>query len=114
MRRLNLHREVSWFIELRMEEDEHGERYDHFFPDVPYWLSGGAWTDLDGYRYALDGVVTFRRLPFRLLSARLAADLRLTWEQIRGCSRDSLVSLGPRVRLTRHPKIESGLDEDVG
>ena len=43
MRRLDLHREVSWFIELRMEEDEHGQRYNHFFPDAPYWLCGGAW-----------------------------------------------------------------------
>ena|ERR1041385_7869007 len=43
MRRLDLHREVSWFIELRMDEDERGERYDTFFPDIPYTLSGGAW-----------------------------------------------------------------------
>ena len=106
MRRLDLHQEVSWFIELRMEEDEHGQRYDHFFPDAPYWLCGGAWIDLDGYRYGSDRVDAFQRLPFRLLTSRLAADLRSTWERIRGFTPDYLVSLGPRVKLNLHPKIE--------
>jgi len=106
MRRLDLHRQVSWFIELRMGEDEHGQRYDHFFPDVPYWLSGGAWIDLEGYRYGSEGIVTFQGVPFCLLGARLASDLRSTWERIRGFTPDYLVSLGPRVKLNLHPKIE--------
>jgi hypothetical protein len=111
MRRLDLHRQVSWFIELWMEVDEHGRRYDHFFPDIPYSLAGGAWIDVDGYRYGSESVATFQRLPFRLLSSRFPADLRSTWERIRGFTPDHLVSLGSRVKLNLHPKIESVPDD---
>ncbi|HYG33171.1 MAG TPA: hypothetical protein VEC99_00215 [Clostridia bacterium] len=106
MRRLVLHREVQWFIELRMLEDEHGQRYETFFPDIPYWLGGGAWLDLNGYRYGSDSVITFERLPFRLLVSQLAEGLRTTWQRIRGHTVDQLVSLGPRVKLNLHPRIE--------
>jgi hypothetical protein len=34
-RYLRLSREVDWFIELAMELDEQGERYEQFFPDIP-------------------------------------------------------------------------------
>jgi hypothetical protein len=111
MRRLDLHRQVRWFIELRLEEDEHGQRYDHFFPDIPYSLAGGAWIDLDGYLYASEAVATFQRLPFRLLTTRLPADLRSTWERIRSFTADDLVSLGPRVKLNLHPKVEIAPDD---
>jgi hypothetical protein len=89
-----------------MEEDEHGQRYDHFFPDVPYSLGGGAWIDVDGYRYASETVSAFKRLPFRLLTSRLPADLRSTWDGIRGFTPDYLISLGPRMKLNLDPKIE--------
>src|SRR5215831_9734872 len=56
MRRLALYREVQWWIELRMLENEQGQRYDTFFPDIPYWLGGGGWVDLKGYRYCSDPV----------------------------------------------------------
>jgi len=111
MRCLDLHRQVSWFIELWMEEDEHGQRYDHFFPDIPYSLAGGAWIDLEGYRYVSDGVATFQRVRFRLLTSRLAADLSSAWERIRGFTPDYLVSLGPRVKLNLHPKVEIAPDD---
>ena len=95
MRRLVLHREVSWFIDLRTDEDERGERYETFFPDIPYTLTGGAWIDREGRRYANVSVVAFSRLPFTLLSSRLAADLRETWQRIREFSIDYLLARGP-------------------
>ena len=100
-RRLDLYRQLNWWIELRMEEDEHGQRYDHFFPDVPYSLCGGAWIDLDGYRYGSETVTGFKRLPFRLLAPSLPAELRSTWERIRGLTPEYLVTLGPRVKLNQ-------------
>jgi len=99
MRRLVLYREVQSWIELRMLENGQGERYDRFFPDIPYWLGGGGWVDLQGYRYATDPVYTFDKLPFRLLVPQLASGLISTWESIRGITVDYLVSLGPKVRL---------------
>ena len=65
-----------------MLEDERGQRYEHFFPDVPYWLGGGGWIDLKGYRYTAGSVETFERLPFHLLVPQLAAGLHSTWERI--------------------------------
>ena len=112
MRRLVLYRDVQWWIELRMLEDEHGERYDHYFPDVPYWLGGGGWVDLKGYRYTADRVDTFERLPFRLLVPGLAAGLQSTWERIKGYTVDYLVSLGPRVKLDLYPKIKIVPDDE--
>jgi hypothetical protein len=100
MRRLDLHGQVNWFIELCMMEDEHGQRYDHFFPEIPYTLAGGAWLDVDGYRYAADVVTGFERLPFRLVGSRLAVDLRALWERLSGLTSDRLVSLGRRAKLS--------------
>jgi hypothetical protein len=96
IRRLDRHGEVSWFIELRMDEDERGERFDRFFPDVPYTLGGGAWMDRGGHRYFDVSVITFTRLPFQQIPSRLASDLRQTWERIRHFTPDYLIALGPR------------------
>lgn len=95
MRRLELHREVSWFIELRMDLDESGQRYDAFFPAIPYSLGGGAWVDREGWRYADVNVIAFTRLPFHLFSSRLEDDLSKTWQLIREFSRNYLLTLPP-------------------
>jgi hypothetical protein len=95
-RLLDLRREVRWCIDLRMDENAGGVRYDEFFPDIPYTLSGGAWLDLDGNRYFDVGNIAFTRLPFRQLPERLGEDLRQTWDRIRHFTPDYLVALGPR------------------
>jgi hypothetical protein len=94
-RRLYLEREVLWCIELRMEEDQMGERYDHFFPDIPYTLGGLASLDRDGHRY-FDMRQAFTRLPFQQVPARLAVDMREIWETIRNFTPEYLIALGPR------------------
>ena len=115
MRRLVFYQDVQWWIELRMLEDEQGQRYDTFFPDVPYWLGGGGWIDLKGYRYCSDPVVTFERLPFRLLVPQLAGGLHATWQRIGVYTVARLVSLGPKVKLNLHPRIEIAPEnEDMG
>lgn len=106
MRRLVLNREVRWWIELRMLEDEHGNRYDSFFPEAPYHLGGGGFVDLNGYRYSSDPVATFERMPFHLLVPQLSAGLDKTWQRICNYTLDELVSLGPKVKLNLSPKIE--------
>jgi hypothetical protein len=106
MRRLVLSRDVQWWIELRMLEDDNGQRFEKFFPDIPYWLGGGAWVDLEGDRYASDAVATFERISFKTLESQLSEGLRATWNSIRGYTVERLVSLGPKVKLNLHPKIE--------
>ena len=32
-------------IQVSMETDRHGERFDHFFPEIPYNIFGAAWID---------------------------------------------------------------------
>jgi hypothetical protein len=92
-RRLYLDREVRWCIELYMEEDERGQRYDHFFPDIPYTLGGIASLDRDGHRY-YDLHRAFTRLPFQQVPERLAVGLREMWERIRHFTPDYLIALG--------------------
>jgi hypothetical protein len=62
--------------------------------------------DLKGYRYCSDPVAIFERMPFRLLVPQLAGGLRMTWRRIREHTVEGLVSLGPKVKLNLHPRIE--------
>jgi hypothetical protein len=45
-------------------------------------------------------------MPFRLLVPQLAGGLRMTWRRIREHTVEGLVSLGPKVKLNLHPRIE--------
>src|SRR5690349_3976419 len=44
-RRITQHGLVMRSIEIAMDVDEHGQRFDRFFPDIPYIVWGGAWID---------------------------------------------------------------------
>lgn len=44
-RRLTRRGTVVRSIQISMDVDESGERFDHFFPDIPYIIWGGAWID---------------------------------------------------------------------
>jgi hypothetical protein len=94
-RRLELHSEMSWFIELGMDLNEHGQRYDVFYSAIPYSLGGGAWIDRNGWRYADRSVIAFSRMPFHQLSSRLEDGLISTWQLIRGFNLDHLLALPP-------------------
>lgn len=59
-----------------------------------------------GYRYVSEAVATFERIPFQVLTPQLSDGLHATWNGIRSYTVDSLVSLGPKVKLNLHPKIE--------
>jgi hypothetical protein len=56
--------EVCRKIDLQMETDLDGHRFDHFFPEIPYTLWAGAWLDESDSRYGDGGIIIFERLPF--------------------------------------------------
>lgn len=99
MRRIILSRSVQWWVELRMDDDEDGNRFDHFFPEIPYSLFAGAWLDRGVYRYCAPRVDVFWRLPFRLVVPQLAIRLREAWKSVQNITPDDLTSLGPKAIL---------------
>jgi hypothetical protein len=51
-------------IDLQMETGSDGQRFDEFFPDIPYSLWAGAWLDEGGVRYRDRGFLAFEHLPY--------------------------------------------------
>ncbi|WP_309398740.1 hypothetical protein [Cerasicoccus maritimus] len=74
-------------IDLIMDTDDEGNKYDMFHPDVTYTLWGGSWLDENGVRYGASrpsdaNFLIFERLPFSqvkpiLLHSLIAASQRL-------------------------------------
>src|SRR6185437_6299195 len=56
-------------IVIQMEFDERGERYDRFFPEIPYSIWGGAWIDdaKQATRCSAPSIL-IERLPFSMLT----------------------------------------------
>ena len=63
-------------IHISMTEMPNGERYDHFFPDIPYSVWGGAWIDdhSQHFRFSCADIV-IRAVPFKMLAQTLPLHL---------------------------------------
>src|SRR6187401_664886 len=59
-------------IHIAMADQPDGQRYDHFFPEIPYTIFGGAWID-DGQTYKRwhSPFLSTREIPFSLLLVTL-------------------------------------------
>jgi hypothetical protein len=59
-------------IHVAMADQPDGQRFDHFFPEIPYTLFGGAWID-DGRTHKRwhSPFLNSREIPFSLLLATL-------------------------------------------
>lgn len=67
---------VSRTIHITMDEMPNGERYNHFFPDIPYTLFGGAWIDDHEKHIRLSCAgVSMQGVPFTLLIRTLQLHL---------------------------------------
>jgi hypothetical protein len=91
-------------IQITMDFDRHDERFDHFFPEIPYTIFGTAWIDdftvLTRWHcpnIRIEGV------PFCVLVQTLELHLDhfhcylsgITGEYIRACARTSQLSQPP-------------------
>src|ERR1700733_4198555 len=76
-------------IHISMDDMPSGERYDHFFPDIPYTVWGGAW--IDDHEKHLRwhcASVLIRAVPFTLLTRTLQVHLDHSHGYLSGISED--------------------------
>jgi hypothetical protein len=68
-RRITQEGQLLRSIVIQMECDEKGERYDHYFPDIPYSLWGGTWIDDPKQATRWSGPsILIQRVPFSTLT----------------------------------------------
>lgn len=94
-RRINRVREVSTYIDLGMDLDEHGACFESFFPEVPYSMGAGAWFDVGKTRCG-KGIWCFRGLPFCELLGRFEQELENALSAVDGWNREYLEGSGER------------------
>lgn len=83
-------------IDLQMCEDSAGQRFDQFFPEIPYRLWAGAWLDEDTTRYSDGGFLVFDRLPFSKVMCVLADALTQATQRLTTVTEASLRTSGRR------------------
>ena len=63
-------------IHISMDDAENGERFDQFFPDIPYTICGMAWIDYhEQLKRRHAPKMFFSRLPFSMLTQTLRVHL---------------------------------------
>ena len=88
-------------IDLQMDEDSYGHRFDEFFPDIPYTLGAVAWLDEDPARYCDGGFTVFQRLPFSKVKAVLSESLSQAAARLEGVTESSLKQCGVKSTIRR-------------
>ena len=92
---------VNRSIIISMDEKPDGQRYDRFFPDIPYTIGSAAWIDdFEQLKRWHAPFIALRGLPFStlLLTLQLQLDhfhrylFSITEEYIRACARTSVLS----------------------
>jgi hypothetical protein len=82
-------------IHVAMADQPDGQRFDHFFPEIPYTIFGGAWIDdQQTYKRWHSPFLTTREIPFSRLLLTLPFYLdyfhdyltRITEDQICACA----------------------------
>lgn len=90
---------VNRKIDLTMEVDSSGHRFEEYFPDIPYKLWACAWTDNDDSRYSNEGVTIFEHLPFSRAKLNLSESLAQAAQRLSVITEFSLRESGTRTRM---------------
>jgi hypothetical protein len=94
-RRITLEGLVMRSIHISMDDAPNGERFDQFFPDIPYSIWGLAWIDDMKQKKRWHGpMIGMKALPFSLLTRTLLLHLPhfhgylsgVTEDYIKGCA----------------------------
>jgi hypothetical protein len=95
-------------ITIQMDNTPKGERYDSFFPTIPYTIWGGAWID-DFARQTrwLGPSIRIEGIPFTSLIASLDLHLRHFHEYLSCLTESYILACGRSVHLGS-PEIGSG------
>lgn len=105
-RRITQHGLVLRSIEIAMEMDEHGQRFDRFFPDIPYIVWGGAWLDDDSThtRFSSPHIRTWA-IPFSALVPHLTVYLDHFHSYLSGITEDFIREYGSASPLVSGPAV---------
>src|SRR5438067_3752765 len=106
-RYLTQHGIVMRGIEISMGDDERGQRFDQFFPEIPYIIWGGAWVDdlSARKRYCSPHLRTYP-LPFSALEHTLPCYLDHFHLYLSSVTEDFTRSCGAASELIAGPQIE--------
>ena len=95
--------EVTTWLDLWMELDKDGNRYESFFEDVPYELAAGAHLHVeDGTQYGhrfQKSLAVFSGRPFKDVPESLLEELRKGAAEIEEWTAEMLREKGERVQL---------------
>jgi hypothetical protein len=95
-RRMTLQDHVLRSIHIIMDDAPNGERYDQFFPEIPYTIWGGAWIDDHKQKIRwLGPSISVQGIPFSVLVGNLEIHLNhfhtylasVTEDYIKACAR---------------------------
>jgi hypothetical protein len=109
-RRIDQEGVVIRSIIIEMDETPKGQRYDQFFPDIPYTISSATWIDdFEQLKRWHSPFIAFRGVPFSNLLRTLQLHLdhfhsymsSVTEEYIRACDQISALSPPPPDFLQR-------------
>ncbi len=100
-----LYNRVCRKIDLQMDDDSDGKRFDEFFPDIPYTLWAGAWLDDGDVRYGASrpsdaNFFMFERLPFLRVKQVLLESLRQAAQRLAGVTDTALRESGIRTKIS--------------
>jgi hypothetical protein len=95
--------EINCWIELWMELDEKGMRYERFFEEVPYELSAGAYFDVTdqteyGHRFQ-KSFVLFSHKHFKDVPVIIVNELKKANEKLLIWNKDTLMAEGQKIEL---------------
>ncbi len=88
-RRITQEGSIFRTIHISMDEKFSGERYDQFFPAIPYTMFGGAWIDDHEKHIRMScASIIIRAVPFTLLTRTLQIQLDHFHGYLSGISED--------------------------
>jgi hypothetical protein len=105
-RRITQHGLVMRSIEIAMDVDEHGRRFDRFFPDIPYMVWGGAWVDDEPTQTRFNGPhLKIWKIPFPAMARHLTIYLEHFHFYLSGLTEDYIRAYGAPSRLAVPPSV---------
>lgn len=103
-RRIVRYEEINLCFDMEMDLDDKGEYFREFHPSLPYSGGGGAWVDIDCWRYSM-GCLSFQKLPFFEVEKTLWNHLVSSYEKMKNWDADFLVKEGRKTPISIPKKI---------
>ena len=93
-------------IQIVMDMDEHGQRFDHFFPEIPYIVGGSAWIDDHSThtRFSSPHIGTWV-IPFSVLAHHLTVYLDHIHSYLSALTEDFIRAYGTASKLVSGPSV---------